>query len=175
MTAAEVRSVTLSWQPAGPMRPDLSGLDQLRGWRDGSIVMPPIGQALGVRFGEIEPGRVQFEMPLQEYMTNHWGVVLGGMLAVGLDTALGCAVMAAIPADRDMATLDLKVEFLRTVHYRDRSVLLDAECTHLGHNRVLAAARLTTPGGHLCALGTANALIRPKQTQPRDPGGERNA
>ena len=170
MTRADVRSVTLSWQPAGPshlVQPDISGLDQLRGWRDGSILMPPIGQALGVRLGEIEPGRAQFEMPLQEYMTNHWGVVLGGMLAAALDTALGCAVMAAIPADRDMATLDLNVEFLRTVRCRDRSVLLEAECTHIGHSRVVATARLTTPGGRLCALATANSLIRPKQTPGR--------
>jgi uncharacterized protein (TIGR00369 family) len=161
-----IRSVTLEWQspsPAHPEEHDLSGLNLLRGWRDGSLVMPPIGQVLGVRIGDVEHGRVHLEIPLRDFMTNHWGVVLGGMVATALDTALGCAVISVLPAGRDMAALDLNVQFLRAVRYRDMSVRVEATCMHFGRDRALAEARLTTTDERLCAFATMNSLIRAKQ------------
>ena len=163
-SAGEARSATLRWTvPGGGYAGSrtLSGLDCLRGWRDGSLTMPPVGQVLGVQFGEIEHGRLTLTMPLRDFMTNDWGVVLGGMVASALDVALGCVVMTVVPAECDVASLDLRVEFLRPV--RDGSVVVEAECVHVDRHRTLAIARLTTPDGRLCAVGTSSGLIRPKR------------
>jgi hypothetical protein len=88
------------------------------------------------------------------------------MVDIALDMALGCAVISVLPADRDMAALDLKVQFLRAVRYRDKSVRVEAKCVHSRCDRALAEARLTTTDERLCAFATMNSLIHTKQPGP---------
>ena len=76
--------------------PDLattSGLDLLR-WiqSERPTDVPSIGRLLGIRFDEIDHGRVVLSLDTRTDFANPLGTVHGGIAATMLDSAMGCAV-----------------------------------------------------------------------------------
>ena len=55
--------------------------------------------------------RIQFEA--KEEFTNHFGVIQGGFLAAMLDDTLGPAVASVVEPDDAIATIEIKVSYLR--------------------------------------------------------------
>ncbi|MFE4593198.1 PaaI family thioesterase [Streptomyces laurentii] len=168
-----IRTATIQWRDQGPLfatRADATGLAYLRGLVAGEGVAPPVAQVLGIDVVKADPGVVRFTMPVQDYFTNHLGFLAGGILSAVVDAALGCAVLSAVPADKDIVTLDLNVDFLRPVREIAGPVTVDAEVVHLGRNRGLAPCRVVDADGRLCAVGKSSCLIRDKA-----PDGARTA
>ncbi|MFE7415151.1 PaaI family thioesterase [Streptomyces laurentii] len=160
-----VHTATLQWRDQGPLfatRADATGLAYLRGLVAGEGVAPPVAQVLGIEVVKADPGVVRFTMPVQDHFTNHLGFLAGGILSTVVDAALGCAVLSAVPADKDIVTLDLNVDFLRPVREIAGPVTVDAEVVHLGRNRGLASCRVVDADGRLCAVGKSSCLIRDK-------------
>lgn len=158
-------SLTLNWQQQGDLfvtKPDMTGLSYLEGLARGEIVMPPVAQVMGIRVVSARRGAVQFTMTVMEPFFNHLGFLAGGVLATGLDSALGCAVLSVLDADMDIVTLDLNVDFLRAVDPRVKLLVIDAEVSHHGRARGLATGRVTDENGRVYAIGKGNCLIRPK-------------
>ncbi|OKI26161.1 hypothetical protein A6A07_29730 [Streptomyces sp. CB03911] len=129
---------------------------------------------LGIEVVKADPGTVQFTMPVKNFFTNHLGVLAGGILSTVIDSALGCAILSAIPGDKDIVTLDLNVDFLRPVHEASGLVTVEAEVVHLGRNRGLASCRAVDSAGRLCAVAKSSCLIRDKApaAAPQDPAGQ---
>ncbi|MGI5447595.1 PaaI family thioesterase [Streptomyces sp. CA-243310] len=99
---AATRSRTHHWAAptSGEYGGHRSGLEVLRLMLEGRIPQPSIGSTLGFRLVDATPGHVAFEGEPGEHLLNPMGAVHGGFLAALLDSALGGAVMAALPADR---------------------------------------------------------------------------
>ncbi|MBU6437099.1 MAG: PaaI family thioesterase, partial [Betaproteobacteria bacterium] len=90
---------------------------------------------------------------------NPMGAVHGGWFATLLDSALGCAVHAALPAGRAYTTLELKVNLVRALTDAVPRVRAIGEVVHVGRQTATAQARLVDAAGRLYAHGTTTCLL----------------
>lgn len=75
----------------------------------------PHVQFLGMRCDEIGPGRAKISAPYQERLigNSETGVIHGGVITAMLDTVGWLAVATVLPEGIAVATLDLRVDYLR--------------------------------------------------------------
>ncbi|WP_435849656.1 PaaI family thioesterase [Streptomyces pristinaespiralis] len=60
--------------------------------------IPSIGRLLGMRFDEVDHGRIVISLDTRPDFANPLGTVHGGIAATLLDSAMGCAVHTTLPA-----------------------------------------------------------------------------
>jgi uncharacterized protein (TIGR00369 family) len=138
---------------------ELSGLEFLRGMRDGEIPYPPFGVLLGFEIDEVEPGRVVFGLQPGEHHYNPNRVVHGGVAAALLDTVTGCAVTTLLPFGATCATLELKANYIRSLTADSPRVRAVGTVLHLGRRSALAEGKLLLPDDKLVAHATATLMI----------------
>jgi uncharacterized protein (TIGR00369 family) len=69
-------------------------------------------RTLGVRLGDIAPGRVVLHMEHQQALTQQHGFLHAGMVATALDSACGYAAFTLMPADAAVLTVEFKINLL---------------------------------------------------------------
>lgn len=90
-------------------------------------VTPETGQAyyvdvvphsceLGLRYIESAPGRLHLSLPWREDLVGDpdTGVIHGGAITTLFDASCGGALLSKLPELRRIATLDLRIDYLRT-------------------------------------------------------------
>jgi uncharacterized protein (TIGR00369 family) len=89
----------------------------------------PHNRALGMKLLEITPGEVLCELPYDKKLVGNpdTGVIHGGAITALLDGASGAAVFAAMTDLVPIATLDLRIDYLRPAE-PDRAVICRATC-----------------------------------------------
>jgi uncharacterized protein (TIGR00369 family) len=156
------RSRTITWQDpmqmAGAAR-TLSGLDLLRGVRDGTIPPAPIQQLIGMRLVEVEPGRVAWELDPGEPHYNPIGTAHAGIAATLLDSAMACAVHSTLPQGKGYTTLEFKVNLVRAVTVKTGRVRAIGSVVHAGRSTATAEARLVDAADALYAHATTTCII----------------
>jgi uncharacterized protein (TIGR00369 family) len=73
---------------------------------------PPFNQYLGIHVDRMEGGSAAARIELGPHHTNNRGVAHGGVVLSLLDSAMGAAVISAIPKEWWCATTSLTVQFL---------------------------------------------------------------
>ena len=75
----------------------------------------PHSHALGIRYVEHVPGRVTFDLPYREDLVGDpsSGVIHGGVITTLVDACCGQAVLTKLKEIRRIATLDLRIDYLR--------------------------------------------------------------
>jgi uncharacterized protein (TIGR00369 family) len=158
------RSVTWA-DPALAMRlaleRNLGGFEFLDAMRRGEIPPPPVGVLLGFEIDVVERGRVVFGIQPGEHHYNPNGVVHGGVAAALLDTVTGCAVMSLLPAGMTCATVELKLNYIRSLTASSPRLACVGTVLHLGRRSALAEGKLELPDGRLAAHATATMMIFP--------------
>ena len=137
----------------------LSGLDYLKAMQAGEIPSPPIAMLMGLWLSETDEGRVVFAAEPAEYHYNPIGTVHGGFAATLIDSALGCAVQSMLPMGTGYTTLELKVNYVRSLTSKTGTVYCEGKIIHLGGRVATAEARLTDAAGKLYAHGTTTCII----------------
>jgi uncharacterized protein (TIGR00369 family) len=165
---SESRTRTILWQdPAlfeGPIH-KLSGIEFMRAFLAGELPPPPFMQLLGIRILSVEPSSVAFEFEPAEYMYSPLGNVHGGIVTVLLDTAMGCSFHTTLPAGTGYTTLELKVNFLKSVTSNAGTLRAEGHVIHSGSRVATADARLVDLKGKLYAHATSTLMIlRPGST-----------
>lgn len=151
------------WAPLPPDRlVGRTGLEQLRAMLDGELPAAPIGRTLDFILVEVGPGHAVFQGRPGRAHYNPLGSVHGGWFATLLDSALGCAVHSAMPADKAYTTLELKVNLVRALTDRVPLVRAEGRTVHVGGQTATAEARLVGPDGRLYAHGTTTCLVFPR-------------
>lgn len=91
--------------------------------------------ALGFAFESVDGRKVRIRAPWREDLTGdaETGVFAGGLVTTLLDHVGGLAVWTALDAFRPLATLDLRVDYMRAAQPR-RDLLAEAECFRLTHS-----------------------------------------
>ncbi|MGF1610990.1 MAG: PaaI family thioesterase [Kiloniellales bacterium] len=103
----------------------------------------PFIEALGIALVERLPRGVVLRLPYRVELVGNPddGVLYGGAVSSLVDTACGFAAMVALPARGAVATLDLRIDFLRPA-VAGADLLARAECYRL--TRRIAFCRATT-------------------------------
>jgi uncharacterized protein (TIGR00369 family) len=123
--------VTKATDPARPFDKErvLPLLDQ--GFRQ----LVPFNAALGLRALDCEPGVCVLLLPWAEHLVGNpdTGVLHGGPITALLDACGGAAVFLRLGAPVPIATLDLRIDYLKMASPR-RDVIARCECYKLGRN-----------------------------------------
>lgn len=135
------------------------GLDLMRAIMDGALPAPPIAHSLDFLLVEVEQGRAVFQgLPKFDFY-NPIGSVHGGWIATLLDSCVGCAVHAALPAGKGYTTLELKVNYVRGLTRDTGPVRAEGRVIHLGGRVATAEGRLVDPAGRLYAHCSTTCLV----------------
>jgi uncharacterized protein (TIGR00369 family) len=137
----------------------MSGLDYLRSLRDGHSPLPPMYRLFNFRFLEVETGHVIFEATPTEYQCNPVGVVHGGFACTALDSATACAVLSTLPVRVDLASIEIKVNFVRPVKVDNGSLRCEGTVIHAGQRIATAEGRMVDSSGNLYAYAVSTCLI----------------
>lgn len=70
-------------------------------------------ETLGAELVSVEAGRVEIQLPHREQLTQQHGFVHAGAIATILDSACGYAGFSMMTADRDVLTVEFKIDLLR--------------------------------------------------------------
>ncbi|GAB3495182.1 PaaI family thioesterase [Amycolatopsis cihanbeyliensis] len=139
----------------------MSGLELLRlaGTLPESERPPGIGSLLGMEIDEVEEGRVVFSLRPRPEFANPLGTVHGGIPSTLLDSAMACAVHTTLPAGAGYTSLELKVNFVRTIRLDEELLLGEGTVIHVGGRTATAEGRVTDATGRLLAHGTTTCML----------------
>lgn len=137
----------------------MSGLDYMLAVLEGRFPQPAMAGTLGFQLHSVEKGRVAFRATPAFAHTNPMGVVHGGWYGALLDSALGCAVMTAVPQGRWYTTLEYKVNLTRAIPL-GTEIEAEARLQHAGRSTAVAEATITgVDDGKLYATGSTTCMI----------------
>ncbi|MGY4738788.1 PaaI family thioesterase [Streptomyces sp. ATMOS53] len=140
----------------------LSGLDLIRLVQAGSLSdVPSIGRLIGMRFDDVEHGRVVVSLDTRPDFANPLGTVHGGVTATLLDSALGCAIHTTLPPGTGYTTLELKVNYIRAARTDGQTLTAEGNVIHVGRRTATADGRVLDEQGRLMAHATTTCMILP--------------
>ncbi len=80
-------------------------------------------RTLGAVLETIEPGSVTITCDFRAGLTQQHGLLHGGVVASLVDVACGYAALSVLPADREVLTVEFKIQFLKPAN-TDRVVAI---------------------------------------------------
>ncbi|QXC59233.1 PaaI family thioesterase [Aquihabitans sp. G128] len=138
----------------------LSGLELMQAFQQ-SNASAGIGAFLGMRLEEVSDGRAVFVLPTRPEFSNPLGTLHGGLPATLLDSAMGCAVHATLPAGTGYTTVDLNVTFLRPGALDGSELRAEGVVVHRGRRLSTATGTLWNADGKVLATATTSCLVLP--------------
>jgi len=137
----------------------LSGLEFMRAFLTGELPSPPFMELLGIRIVSVEPASVAFEFEPAEFMYSPLGNVHGGIVTVLLDTAMGCSFHTTLPAGVGYTTLELKINFVKSVTASSGTLRAEGHVVHSGSRVATTGARLVDRDGRMYAHASSTLMI----------------
>ena len=137
----------------------MTGLEQLRWEAKLPANTPNIRRLLGMRFDEIDHGRVVMSLETRPDFANPTGTVHGGIAATLLDSVLGCAVHTALPVGIGYTTLELKINYIRAVATNGETLTATGAVIHSGRRSATAEGNVLDEHGKLVAHATTTCII----------------
>lgn len=118
-------------------------------------------QAMGARVGRVEHRHTALELDWREDLVGDpWsGVLHGGVITTLLDSASGMAALSAAGAVMQIATLDLRIDYLRPARARE-TVFAAAECYHMTRSIAFVRGRAYHADGTEIATSTATFMLQ---------------
>ncbi|GAC1663827.1 MAG: hypothetical protein PVS2B1_23040 [Candidatus Dormibacteraceae bacterium] len=113
---------------------------------------------LGLRTVETGEGTATVEMTTTEDMTNHSGVVHGGMISTLADSAMGRSVRTLKPGVVRAMSFDLKLSFINAAKVGE-TLRAKAHVIHAGRRTVVAECRVEGPDGRLVATASGTFAV----------------
>lgn len=136
-----------------------SGMEIFEAIFAGELPPAPIGDTLDFVPIHMAPGEAVFQGRPQRRHYNPLGTVHGGWFATLLDSAVGCAIHATLPAGKGFTTLELKVNMVRPLNDGVPLVRAEGKVIHAGRQVATAEGRIVGPDGKLYAHATTTCLI----------------
>ncbi|MCZ4550719.1 MULTISPECIES: PaaI family thioesterase [Mycobacteriales] len=137
----------------------MTGLEVLR-YMTGLPERPPnIAQLVGMEVESLEEGHVRFSLNARPDMTNPIGSLHGGICATLLDSVMGCAVHTTLGPGVGYGTLELKVNYIRSVPTDGRRIIGRGKTIHVGRRTATAEGEIRDERDKLIAHGTTTCII----------------
>jgi uncharacterized protein (TIGR00369 family) len=157
MTATVTGSGTETTAGAGP-----DGLARLLDLQARGPSAVGVMTLLDARLESVHRGHVTFSCRTRGDFANPMGTLHGGISATLLDSAMGCAVMTALPAGAAYTTVDLAVTYLRPVPLDGVVIRAEGRTIHVGGRIATASGTLTGPDDRVLATATTTCLVLPE-------------
>jgi uncharacterized protein (TIGR00369 family) len=138
---------------------ELTGLELMKLSASGADHRPPIGTLIGLSIDEVEYGRVTMSIETRPDFANPLGTLHGGICATLLDSAMSCSVHTTLEAGVGYGTLELKVNYIRSVPVDGVKLTATAQTIHVGRKTATAEGRVHDHEGRLVAHGTTTCII----------------
>ena len=104
---------------------------------------------LGFYVESLAPGRAVLSMKVKEHHRQIHNVVHGGVLAALADTAAAIAAYTAVPKGTEIATIELKINYLSAVP--DGKIKAEGKVLRAGRNFVVTECEVFDAKGALAA------------------------
>ncbi len=90
---------------------------------------------LGAMIESLDPDEIRVRVPFQPVMVGDtgWNVIHSGLLMILLDSLCGISIIQKMAAPTSIATLDLRVDYLRAVPANE-DMYVTASCYKIGRN-----------------------------------------
>jgi uncharacterized protein (TIGR00369 family) len=138
----------------------MTGLEVLQWIKTADLQdVPSIGRLLGMKFTEVDLGKVTMELTTAPDFANPLGSVHGGIAATLLDSVMGCAVHTTLAPGVGYTTLELGVNYIRSVSTQGRTLTATGEIIHVGKTVATAQGKVHDDDGRLVAHATTTCLI----------------
>lgn len=137
----------------------MNGLEILRYMTSLAEQPPNISQLMGMEIDSLEEGVVRFSLTARPDMTNPIGSLHGGVCATLLDSVMGCAVHTTLEAGVGYGTLEIKVNYIRSVPTDGRRITAIGRTIHVGRRTATAEGEVRDEAGKLIAHGTTTCII----------------
>jgi uncharacterized protein (TIGR00369 family) len=159
------RTREITWQDGAAARAQaagLSGLEIMRGIRDGTLPAPPMARLLGFHCVVAEPGEIVMELAPHPALENPAGLLHGGTAATMLDTAMGAAAHTLCEPGRLSVTLDITITYLRPLTAASGTIRASGRVLHMGGRNAYVIGEVHDANGKLAAHAVGNfAIITP--------------
>ena len=137
------------------------GLDLLREVISGDLPRPPIHHLTGLRLTEVTEGSATVELPCSKWLSTSAGTIQGGFTAMLAESAMGAAAFSTVEAGTAIASLDLKVNYLRPVFPDGEPIVAEARVLHRGRTLAIVSVEITNAEGKKVALATGSSMYLP--------------
>jgi uncharacterized protein (TIGR00369 family) len=137
----------------------MAGIDKIRAQIRGELPLPPMHHLLGLVPTEADVGSAACAMPLSGWLATPFGWPQGGFIVLLSDLALALAVQTTLGAGERMASVDIKVNFLRPVAGDGSTIEARAKVVHRGRSLAVSTAEVVASGGRTVALATGSAAL----------------
>lgn len=117
----------------------------------------PVCHLLRMQVEELEAGRAVVVMEAALDMANPFGTVHGGILCDLADMAMGTAFMSTLEAGQGLATVELKINYLRPVG--EGQLRAEAKVTHRGRATGFVECEVRNAEGKLAAKAASTCMI----------------
>ncbi|WP_405496310.1 PaaI family thioesterase [Nocardia sp. NBC_00511] len=118
-----------------------------------------VGASLGIRLESAGEGYTRYYLDPNPATINAMFTVHGGVIATLMDTAMGSAVFTKLGDNTAYTTLELKVNFIRSVAIDGKRLICEATAVHVGRRTATAEGRITDIDGKLIAHGSTTILV----------------
>jgi uncharacterized protein (TIGR00369 family) len=153
---------------ADPSALQSSGLDRLRANLEGRVPPPPTWFTLGYCLTAVDHGAVTFALAPLPAHTNYGGTLHGGVLSALSDSAMACAVLSVLDAEHWCATIELKINLLRSVRAPGPPLMAHGTVRWRGRSTAMAEATLLVDDVEVAVASSTHA-IRPRRFLPGGP------
>lgn len=124
---------------------------------------PPFNQYLGIHLDRMDAGHAEARIDLGPQHTNNRGVAHGGVVSSLLDSAMGAAVISAIPKDWWCATTGLAIQFLAGA--REGTITASGTVTRRGRSIAFVRGEARDPAGALIATAQGTWHLWPHKPE----------
>jgi len=131
-------------------------LDFIRKWMQSGVSMPA-SRLVGMSVESVEDGVSICSMIAAEKHWNPFNTVHGGILCDLADLSMGVAFMTTLQPGEGLATIELKINFLRPA--RTGKLSSKATVTHRGRSTGFVESTITDEEGKLIAKASSTCVV----------------
>ncbi len=126
----------------------------------------PAGNWMQFTLDKIEKGRATISLEVKHDMTNPYGNIHGGMMALVMDEVIGWSVIS-LDTDSHYTSLNLNVDFLYAIKQGDRLKAI-AEVIRAGKKIIHVECRVYDMQERLLGKATSNLIVTGMQPREGD-------
>jgi uncharacterized protein (TIGR00369 family) len=153
--------------------PDMDWLERMRQIARGMMEATPYAKAIGLEAVDFDQGKARARVLYRDDLIGDpkTGVIAGGVVTALLDHTCGMSVMTALGAPTTIATLDLRIDYMRAAT-PGAAVVAEAHCYKVAHAVAFVRA-IAHDGDAHDPVANATAAFMLNANAGRKPGANR--